>query len=225
MKTKKKNPFLHGAIWLLVMTILAVCAFSGSTTLARYAAVGSGTATANVAKWSIEVTDAIGKVDIAVASPRSLDVDLFDTITNNTGGLMTGQTVPADSPDNIAPGTSGSLAGLAVKNNSDVTVDITVAVTALTNTSNVPIKFNGSATAGDLATAFVKFASVAPGDTKTLAASDITWVWDIDDGTATSLGDADNTKGWASDSLIGAAAYAGTVQVIATVKVTAIQVS
>ena len=210
---KKKNPFLHSAIWLMALAILATCAFAGNTTLAMYASAGSGEGSAVVAGWSIIVTDGNIDQDIAITPVFTEDVSLFEVINDHATG---------DVQDMLAPGTDGSFDGLKVENASDVDALITIEIT-LDNPQEVPLKIGGVLWTGATDT-FTYSDTVSPGGFLTVN-GDFDWVWDYEDASGSGpLGDPDDTMNYEDDTKIGVAAAAGEVKVIATVKVFAVQV-
>ena len=162
---KKKNPFLHSAVWLLAITIFAVCAFAGNTTLAMYRAEATGAQTAGIAAFSIIVggnedgTLDDDAIDIAPTSVTdfgaALSLTILDTVDGNKDAHV------AD--DMLAPGTYGEFQ-LPVYNKSDVDVKLTIEVEATDPTGvTLPIQFYKGK---DLATAKASPAltSAAPGD-------------------------------------------------------------
>ena len=128
----KKNRTMRIAVLMLALSLLTCC-FVGST-FAKYTSSASGSSTATVAKWSINVEG----TEIAVTgAPKTVAFDLFTTIndTKAPGGDET------DVADNlIAPGTTGSFE-LNIANNSEVTAEYDILYT-ISNTSNVPLEFS-----------------------------------------------------------------------------------
>jgi len=124
----KKNPFLQGAAWLVAITMLAVCAIAGNTTMALYTAEASGSGSASVAKWAILINgeNIAGTVPIV-----PLHVSLIDTITCFGGTTDADPDVAEDhvAGNFFAPGTKGSLRGLVIENVSDVTAQVTLTAT------------------------------------------------------------------------------------------------
>ena len=120
----KKNKMMRIASVLLVAVLLSTCAISG--TFAKYATEATGTATASVAKWAVEVVDK-GQTTFAFG--------LFDTILDSDAGAENDVVATK-----IAPGTSGKFT-ITLNAKNEVTTDYTVDFT-LTNAKNVPIEFN-----------------------------------------------------------------------------------
>ena len=133
---RTKNTFLRMAVALLAVASLCACLFAGNTTLAKYTAAASGTATVDVAKWSILVRE-VGAVDdvaftdwteiaeTANVKKTNLTLGLFETIKDTNTNMGPENHVAGD-PDFLAPGTMGSFGDLAICNASDVNVDIFV---------------------------------------------------------------------------------------------------
>lgn len=99
----KKNTMMRLASALLVLVLLTTCAISG--TFAKYVVAGSGTDTARVAKWG---------VDIAITTGSSFDTEYEAHDDEYTAGV----TVKADTKV-VAPGTSSA----------DVDGDVTFTIT------------------------------------------------------------------------------------------------
>jgi len=211
---KKKNPFLQGAVWLLVITMLGVCAMAGNTTSAYYTASATGNASAGVAKWSILVggEDIVGVTDLT-----TLEIGLFETILCDGGTTDNNAKEQHVTEGLFAPGTKGSMAGLEVVNASDVTADVEVSIEWVYN--------DAPANAGivtDLKTRFtladiiVPLTTLDPGDKIEFEDTDCawSWAWGTDSNGDTAIGKA-------------AAALAGTASplVKAVVTVTATQVN
>ena len=128
MEKAKRSPFMRIAGVMLGASLLMTCVISG--TLAKYTSAATGSATATVAKWSVEVngTD--------IAKNDAVTFNLFDTVneadtTTDEDNVTTGK---------IAPGTGGSFA-LKIDNKSEVDATYTIALTE-TNASNVPIQYS-----------------------------------------------------------------------------------
>lgn len=121
----KKN-FLQVAAWLLAITMLAMCAIAGITTLAKYASAISSTNanSVDVAKWDIQVSDD-GGATWQDLSAYSFSVDLFSTIFCEKMKAAETDVVAGM----IAPGTYGSFdTALQFKNAGDVHAEINVVV-------------------------------------------------------------------------------------------------
>lgn len=87
-----KNKMMRAASILLVAVLLSTCAISG--TFAKYVTTASGTDTARVAKWGIQMN----------SSGESTFVDKYEMKADNSKNSVVG-TAAADV---VAPGTSGS---------------------------------------------------------------------------------------------------------------------
>lgn len=240
----KKNRFIRASVWLLALTMLAMCAFAGNTTLAMYASSGSGTGTANVAGWSILVKGENVKVippegdgdptyedSIDIALNDTFNINLFKTILcEGTEEPLVTDTPPgigdvADTDEThvregmIAPGTKG-LFGLDVMNDSDVWARITVTValddlTYGTGADAVTVPLVFSGLGTGL---FTKSFDLAPGASISDDADlDLAWAWPFED---------ESPSGSALDTPIGIAAKAanGAFVVSATVTIDAVQI-
>ena len=102
----KKNMMMRIASVLLVAVLLSTCVIGG--TFAKYATEATGTATATVATWNIDLND---------TDMNTFTFNLFDTLkdsdkTNDETDVDTDAKV-------IAPGTSGSFQ-IKLANNSQV---------------------------------------------------------------------------------------------------------
>ena len=107
---------------VLVLCMVSVCFLSG--TVAKYTSTGTGTDTASVAKWKFTVESA----DIATTDTWTFD--LFNTVNNlkvnpsddadNDDDVNDAADNDADTPQIIAPGTTGSFV-IDLVNESEVT--------------------------------------------------------------------------------------------------------
>lgn len=129
MKNKKNtNKKLVAAV--VALSLVMVCMIGG--TLAKYVSSTTGSSTATVAKWSIEVNDK----EIAVSPAATVDFDLFDTI--NEADTTSAEEHVTDGK--IAPGTGGSFQ-LVVENLSEVDAKYTITL-AETNANDVPVEYS-----------------------------------------------------------------------------------
>ena len=128
MKKAKRSPFMRIAGVMLGASLLMTCVISG--TLAKYTSSSNGSATATVAKWSVEVNST------DIAKNNTVTFDLFDTVKEED----TNTTEENVSAGKIAPGTGGSFE-LKIDNKSEVDAKYSIALTE-TNTSNVPIQYS-----------------------------------------------------------------------------------
>ena len=115
MNKTKKNGFLKAACMMLSATMLAACVVAG--TMAKYTSNTSMSASADVAKWSIQVDGD----EIQELSPKNLSFTIYDT--NPSGEKVTDEEVTTGK---IAPGTWG-YAEIDIKNAGEVDADITAA--------------------------------------------------------------------------------------------------
>ena len=120
---------------LLVAVLLSTCAIF--STFAKYASTSSGSDTARVAKWSIEVED----TEIGVAGPTTVKFDLFQTV-NDTGNAANDEDVKDGTGDThiIAPGTAGSFE-ITIENLSEVNAKYTITLEE-TNPSELPLQYS-----------------------------------------------------------------------------------
>lgn len=112
----KKNRMMRVASGLLVAVLLTTCVISG--TFAKYVTTGSGTDSARVAKFGVEITAA----DVMFNDSYK---DGFTTYNATEEGDAI--TVQASTEDTnvVAPGTNGALAGFAVTGKPEVDVRVT----------------------------------------------------------------------------------------------------
>lgn len=98
----KKNFMMRIAAVLLVLVLLTTCVISG--TFAKYVTSDQGEDEARIAKWGVIVT-----LD---------DFDMFDANYNNT-------VISANGTDKVvAPGTTGTLAGISITGAPEVKVEV-----------------------------------------------------------------------------------------------------
>lgn len=127
---KRDNSLVKFTIFVLLITIVAVCLVSG--TYAKYTSTVTGEAEAVVAKWTIEVNDN----EITTDEDGKVTFNLFSTI-NDTDGA----TVETDVKTGlIAPGTSGNFA-FKIDNLSEVNAEYTIEL-GIDNPSSVPLQFS-----------------------------------------------------------------------------------
>jgi hypothetical protein len=111
----KKNMMMRLASVLLVATLLSTCAISG--TFAKYVTTESGSDSARVAKWGVELV-----VDSFKLFAKQYKTD--DTTATFSGDYS------VESGDNVlAPGTSGTFADIAITGTPEVAVDVAVVAT------------------------------------------------------------------------------------------------
>ncbi len=133
----RKNKMMRIASALLVAVLLTTCAISG--TFAKYISTASGSDSARVAKWSIEVEG----TDIAISPDATITFDLFDTVKDTEFAAEENVTVGSGETI-IAPGTSGSFT-LDITNTSEVDATYTIALEE-TNAGNIPLKYSVNGT-------------------------------------------------------------------------------
>ena len=120
----KKNTMMRLAAVLLVVTLLTTCAISG--TFAKYVSEATGTQTARVAEWDIQLDGA------QMQYTNTLTVDLFETTYQNVAS--------ADEDKVIAPGTEGGF-DFTFKNDSEVNAEYTLTA-EVEMTADIPVLFN-----------------------------------------------------------------------------------
>lgn len=137
----KKNKMMRIASVLLVAVLLSTCAISG--TFAKYVTSDSGSDTARVAKWGVEISLAD---DLGAFLPK------YETDETGTGAYVGTHTVAClnDAEDLVAPGTKGSMS-FTITGTPEVATRITVSA------SGTPIKLD----AGEYTLAAGKFADAA----------------------------------------------------------------
>jgi hypothetical protein len=170
----KKNRMMRIAAFLLVAALLSICVVSG--TYAKYTSEITGTDTARVAKWDVQVNNVTaGSKDGAVA--KTFEFDLFKTIIDTIDASSAETDMDPTDGSIIAPGTQGSFI-INLHNASQVTAEYTVEF-EVTNTKNIPIEFsvnNGAwGSLADITTA-VPLAINGDGEIK------VAWRWVFEDG-------------------------------------------
>ena len=201
----KKNRMMRLASILLVCVLLTTSVISG--TFAKYTSTASGTDTARVAQWKINV----GTVNIAQAQAQTLSFGLFDTI-KDTDGSTTEEHVNSGL---IAPGTKGDFS-VTITNNSEVDARIVAALSATeTANYNIPILYSKTGTSDwvdDLSLLSIDVA-LDPNETTDVV---VYWQW---------VYEAASPRTNADDTALGIAAAAGTdIEVTVTMTVTATQI-
>ena len=110
----KKNKLMRLASVLLVAVLLTTSVISG--TFAKYVTSDSGSDSARVAKWGVEV------------EAKSFDLFTDKYKTDDTTATFTGDysVQSADGKDVFAPGTKGTFADIAIKGTPEVAVNVAV---------------------------------------------------------------------------------------------------
>lgn len=173
---KKKNYTMRIAAGVMTAALLSTCAIS--STFAKYTSESTGTDSARVAKWDIQINSTSMKT-----ATQTFDFDLFDTTYDDA----TSPSVKSSGTENvIAPGTQGSFA-LVIKNGSEVTATYAIDYT-VTNSESIPVKFSVDGTTWTDNLANVTATALAMGSSKTIT---IQWKWEFsgDDSTDTGLGE------------------------------------
>lgn len=165
------------AAGVMTAALLSTCAISG--TFAKYTAAQTGTDSARVAKWDIQINSTSMKT-----ATQTFAFDLFDTTYDSDSSY----TVKSSGTDNvIAPGTTGSFA-LVIENSSEVTATYAIDYTVM-NSASIPVKFsvdNGTSWADGLTD--VTAVTLAMGSSETIT---VQWKWEFsgDDSKDTGLGE------------------------------------
>jgi len=115
MQKTKKNWTLRIMSLVLMFTLVSTCLLSG--TLAKYVTTGTGTDTARVAKWGVEITAGSGLFAIEYA----IDDSNYNTIITNS-------VTSSNADEVVAPGTSGVAASFSITGTPEVASLTTVTV-------------------------------------------------------------------------------------------------
>lgn len=108
----KKNRMMRLASLLLVCVLLTTSVISG--TFAKYVSSASGTDTARVAKWGVQVQGFDGMFS-----------QNYSTDDSDYTAIYTNSVISADTDKVVAPGTSGKLAEINVTGVPEVAVEVT----------------------------------------------------------------------------------------------------
>ena len=108
---KRKRRMILG----LVLGLIALSAFLFSGTLAKYVTEGSGSDSARVAKWGVEI------------EPTG-STSLFESQYATTDGDYSGALSVQAATDVVAPGTGGSIGGFTITGTPEVATNVKVAV-------------------------------------------------------------------------------------------------
>ena len=172
---KNKTKIFRVAALLFVLALVSTVMISG--TFAKYTSEYSGSDTALVAKWSLDVTDGTNDFNLADDGAATLDLfsHLYDVnIISNAGTNKI-----------IAPGVKGEFT-LSVTNNSDVAAGVTFEFAKSGDAANVPMEYSldNFATAGkDLAAlagaidTAADFATIAADATPSVVTKTVYWRW------------------------------------------------
>ena len=114
--TQRKSIGAKLFIALIALTLISCC-FLGST-FARYTSGGNGTASTDVAKWSIDVTGG--------GASDSMDVDFTQKLSPSMKDFVS--TSPADARTN----STGKILIATIKNTGDVAAKVTITAGAIT---------------------------------------------------------------------------------------------
>ncbi|MCD8363979.1 MAG: hypothetical protein LUC98_13670 [Lachnospiraceae bacterium] len=108
----KKNKLMRLASGLMVLTLLSTCAISG--TYAKYVTSGSGSDSARVAKFGVEVT--------AASTMFSETYELHDSTQTGVGTHSVVSSATGEKL--VAPGTSGDMADIEISGTPEVAVEV-----------------------------------------------------------------------------------------------------
>ena len=114
----KKNIMMRLASFLLIAVLLSTSVISG--TFAKYVTANSGSDSARVAKWGVEVT----AEGTTFATAYAREDDSLDT----TAASRVGVNSVAANEDVVAPGTSGSMTTIKITGTPEVAVQVTYQV-------------------------------------------------------------------------------------------------
>lgn len=192
---RKKNMMGRLAVTAVALTLIST-SLMGST-LAKYATEITGTGTAAVSKWDVEMKADANETTASTVKSADYRFTLNDTrSTNKSNELVTA--------DKIAPGSSGSVAlQINVKNTNEVKVGASFEIDT-TNLNGVPIKFysdaamNTEITLANNKGTLTSTSTVAPKTADTIDQV-IYWKWATPD-----------QNGDAADTTLGKAASSGT---------------
>ena len=109
----KKNTMMRMASVLLIAVLMSTCAISG--TFAKYVTSDSGSDTARVAKFGVEIT--------ANGTTFAGEYDTHDTDAKAT--IAKSVVTSGDNMDLVAPGTSGNMASMTLSGTPEVAVKVT----------------------------------------------------------------------------------------------------
>lgn len=201
---KKNNKIIRFAIFILMVTLLALVLVA--STYAKYASSATGSDTATVAKWSFKV----GGKDIAKS--EEVTFDLFKTITNTDESEETGLNTTDGSL--IAPGTMGSF-NISLENASEVLANYSVKYT-VTNADSIPLlystdKSNWSSSIDSVNQSATEIAVGGKAETTT-----IYWKWDFEKMKADKTNEVD-TDNDAKDTALAIKDVLPTVKITATI--------
>ena len=173
----KKNRMMRLASILLVCVLLSTSVISG--TFAKYVSSATGSDTAKVAAWDIQLK-AGDAAAVKMQYTNSVNFNLFDTIMDSNGTSVESDIAGASL---IAPGTSGSFS-FTIENNSEVTAEYELHYTLTESDDDIPIEFstNGIDWVTDISDLNVEF-----DDTELAVGSDavpvkVQWRWSFENG-------------------------------------------
>lgn len=208
---KSNSKMMKFVAIVLLVTVVSIILVSG--TFAKYTTSGDGTGTAYVAKWNITLDG--NKLDDATFS-------VFDTVLDSDVENAETDVVTESGKTIIAPGTSGKFT-LLLANNSDVTAQVSIALTEAEGNADIPIEFSATKDG----TYYTDLADVFKGDDYKIAAGGtltptVYWRWAFEGTSSTNYTDSQTDK---TDTTLGEASYTTKrTQYDVTVTVTATQV-
>lgn len=156
---KKRFNFGRLGALALALTLVTSCLTGG--TLAKYTTSVSGTGTATVAKWKVNI-----KANNTDPVDNKFDVILSDTTTANKDNIAT---------EKVAPGSTGSIPYEIDATGSEVAATLSCAINT-TNLKDIPIKFySDSAYSKEITGPITKDISVNESSAK--LSGNIYWKW------------------------------------------------
>lgn len=108
----KKNMMLRTASVLLIAVLMSTCAISG--TFAKYVTSGTGSDTARVAKFGVEIT----------ANGSTFAGEYATDDPGVSGTIAKSVVTSGDNMDLVAPGTSGNMASMTLSGTPEVAVKV-----------------------------------------------------------------------------------------------------
>ena len=125
--TSKKNWTLRAAVLMLALVLITSCFVGG--TFAKYVTSGSGSDTARVAKFGVNVT-----------ANGTMFAKEYNTDNQNVVGTITKSVVSSDDSKLVAPGTKGDMVSITLTGTPEVAVKVTYDATEKVKLENWTLK-------------------------------------------------------------------------------------
>lgn len=236
MKTKKNGKTLRVAGLLLALVLVTSCFVGG--TFAKYVTSGTGTDSARVAKFGVEIT-----------ATGTMFAKEYDTDDDNVKATIAKSVVSSDESKLVAPGTKGNMVSMTMTGTPEVAVNVKCEATEVKlenwtredGTFYCPLKFtikgvegnvhisgldyNSAATLqnaikNEIATYSVNYPAKTTLSEKNTAALGVSWEWAFADATGTMANQSD-----VDDTYLGKQAATATAATVSlTVKTTVTQI-